>query len=217
MQDTEQKIRVLLADDHRIVLDGLRRVLEETEDMLVIVEAQDGEEAVRLGLRHRPDVAVIDISMPKYDGLEVLKQLLSHHPDMPVIILTMHEEEQYMFRAVEAGAMGYMTKRSAPDLLVQAIRKVHSGKRHLPEEAVQALALRVSQGKSSQNYLDNLSLRELQVLRGIAQGSTNKEIAEMYHLSVKTVDTYRLRLLRKLNLRNNADLSRFALQNRLIN
>jgi DNA-binding NarL/FixJ family response regulator len=214
-RDSNQ-IRVLLADDHSIVLDGLRRIIDDTDDLEVVAEASSGEEALKQAGEKVPDVAVIDISMPGYDGLEVLSHLQTMFPDMAVIILTMHEEEQYMFRSVEAGAMGYITKRSAPDQLVTAIRKVYSGKRYFPEEVVQAMAVRLAQGGAGESPVDLLSMRELQVLRGIAQGYTNKEIAATYHLSVKTVDTYRSRLLKKLNLRNNADLSRFAYQNNLI-
>ena len=209
-------IRVLLADDHSIVLDGLRRIIEDCDDMEVAAEASDGAEALRLALDDPPDVAVIDISMPGYDGLEVVEELLSHYPKLPIIILTMHEDEQYVFRAVEAGAMGYITKRSASEQLVTAIRKVRSGRRFLPEDIAEALALRLVKGAKRGSPLDSLSTRELQVLKRLAQGQTNQEIAAAYYLSVKTVDTYRLRILKKLNLRNNAELSRFAMQHRII-
>ena len=163
-----------------------------------------------------PDVAVIDISMPGMDGLEVVQQLHTFYPHKPILILTMHEEAQFVVRAIEAGAMGYITKQSAPEQLVEAIRKVHAGSRYLTEDAVEMLALRVARGTSDRSPLDSLSTRELQVLRRLALGHTNREIAAAYNISVKTVDTYRLRLLKKLNLRNNAELSRFAIQNRLI-
>jgi len=209
-------IKVLLADDHSIVREGLRRIVEESEDMEVIAEAADGREAIRQVLRKAPDVAVIDISMPDLDGLEVVNRLRTDCPELPIIILTMHEEEQYVVRAIEAGAMGYITKRSAPEQLVAAIRKVMAGGRYLTEEAVELLALRVARGTNARSPLDTLSMRELQVLRRLALGHTNREIAESYHISIKTVDTYRSRLLKKLNLRNNAELSRFAIQNRII-
>ena len=209
-------IKVLLADDHSIVRDGLRRIVEESEDMEVIAEAADGREAIRKVRRRAPDVAVIDISMPDLDGLEVVSRLNADYPGLPIIILTMHEEEQYVVRAIEAGAMGYITKRSAPEQLVNAIRKVIGGGRYLTDEAAEMLALRVARGKNARSPLDTLSTRELQVLRRLAMGHTNREIGESYAISVKTVDTYRSRLLKKLNLRNNAELSRFAIQNRLI-
>jgi len=209
-------IKVLLADDHSIVRAGLRRIVEESGDMEVIAEAQDGKEALVQIQKEQPDVAVIDISMPGLDGLEVTAQLRAGYPKLPVIILTMHEEEQYVIRAIEAGAMGYITKRSAPEQLVNAIRKVNSGSRYLSAEATDLLALRVARGSQGQSILDSLSTRELQVLRRLAMGHTNREIASEYGISIKTVDTYRFRLLKKLNLRNNAELSRFAIQNRLI-
>jgi DNA-binding NarL/FixJ family response regulator len=209
-------IKVLLADDHSIVREGLRRIVEESGDMEVVAEASDGKEAIRQIRKRRPDVAVIDISMPETDGLEVLQQLQPEYSKLPILILTMHEEQQYVVRAIEAGARGYITKKSAPEQLVEAIRKVYTGSLYISEEAAEALALRVAKGTSGQSPLDLLSTRELQVLRRLAMGHTNREIAENYNISIKTVDTYRLRLLKKLSLRNNAELSRFAIQNRLI-
>ncbi len=209
-------IKVLLADDHSIVRAGLRRVVEESGDMQVVAEADDGREAIQLVKEKDPDVAVIDISMPGLDGLEVISQLQSRHPDLPILVLTMHEEGQYVVRAIQAGAMGYLTKQSAPEQLVTAIRKIHEGQRYITDEAAESLALRVAKGSDGKSPLDSLSMRELQVLRRLAMGQTNREIALAYHISIKTVDTYRARLLKKLGLRNNAELSRFAMQNQLI-
>jgi len=209
-------IRILLADDHSIVRGGLRRLIEDSGDMEVVAEAADGREAIQQVHQIMPDVAVIDISMPGVDGLEVVSRLRLSHPKLPILILTMHEEEQYVVRAIEAGAKGYITKRSAPELLVKAIRKVHAGGRFLTDAAAEALALRLGRGAQGGLPLDSLSTREIQVLRHLALGKTVREIAEAYNLSTKTVDTYRARLLKKLNLRNNAELSRFALQNRLV-
>lgn len=209
-------IKVLLADDHSIVRAGLRRIVEESGDIEVVAEADDGREAIQLAQKTDPDVAVIDISMPGLDGLEVISQLQAVQPQLPILVLTMHEEGQYVVRAVQTGAMGYITKQSAPEQLVKAIRKVHAGQRYLTDEAAEALALRVARGTDGQSPLDSLSMRELQVLRRLAMGQTNREIARSYHISIKTVDTYRSRLLKKLNLRNNAELTHFAIQNRLI-
>lgn len=210
-------IKVLLADDHKIVREGLRRIIEESGDMTVVAEASEGNEAIQKTLKFRPDVAVVDIAMPPgMDGLEVVSRLKSHVPKLPVLILTMHDEDQYVVRAVEAGAMGYVTKQSAPEQLVDAVKKLHSGGRYLTEKASEALALRVLRGDSKKSAADSLSMRELQVLRKLALGQTNHEIAESYHISVKTVDTYRSRILKKLSLRNNAELSRFAIKNRIV-
>ncbi|MGD8834304.1 MAG: response regulator transcription factor [Desulfobacteraceae bacterium] len=209
-------IKVLLADDHSIVLAGLRRLVEESEQMEVVAVAVDGREAIQKIRKLQPDVAVIDLSMPEIDGLEVINQIHPEYPDLPIIVLTMHAENQYVVRAIEAGAMGYITKQSAPEHLVHAIVKVNSGSRYLTEDAAESLVLRVAKGSRNQSPLDTLSTRELQVLRRLALGHTNREIASAYNISIKTVDTYRFRLLKKLNLRNNAELSRFAIQNGLI-
>ena len=209
-------IRVLLADDHSIVREGLRKVLEDDEDIKVIAEAPDGETAFDKAMEEKPDVAVIDISMPGMDGLEVVSRMAAYCEEIPVLILTMHEEEQYVIRAIEAGAMGYVTKQSAPEQLVAAVKKIHAGGRYLTEKASEALALRVIRGNKNMSLTESLSMRELQVLRKLATGSTNREIAMAYNISVKTVDTYRSRILKKLNLRNNAELSRYAMQNKLV-
>jgi DNA-binding NarL/FixJ family response regulator len=209
-------IKVLLADDHSIVRAGLRRIVEESGDMEVIAEAADGRQALTLVEQTAPDVAVVDISMPGLDGLEVISRLQEQNPQLPILVLTMHEEGQYVVRAIQAGAMGYITKQAAPEQLVKAIRKVYAGNRYLTDEAAEALALRIAKGSNGQSPLESLSMRELQVLRRLAMGHTNREIARAYHISIKTVDTYRARLLKKLDLRNNADLSRFAIQNHLI-
>jgi two-component system, NarL family, invasion response regulator UvrY len=209
-------IRVLLADDHSLVRSGLRRLVEGAGDMEVVAEAADGREAIRKTKETSPDVVVVDISMPGLDGLEVIRHLLHDHPKLPVLVLTMHEEEQYVVRALAAGARGYLTKRSAAEQLLSAIRKTHSGGRYLGETASEALASRMAKGTGSDSPLDTLSDREIQVLRGLALGKSNREIAESYAISVKTVDTYRYRLLKKLDLRNNAELTRFAIRNRVV-
>ncbi|MBI5524607.1 MAG: response regulator transcription factor [Desulfarculus sp.] len=208
-------IRVLLADDHSIVRAGLRRLLEDAGDMEV-VEAADGRQALKLARENPLDVVVMDISMPGLDGLEAIQRLKEQRPGLPVLVLTMHEEEQYVVRCLAAGARGYLTKRGAPEQLVNAIRKVLAGGRFLSDEVAEALAVRVARGQEQQSPVESLSNRELQVLRSLALGQTNREIAQTYNLSVKTVDTYRFRLLKKLNLRNNAELSLFAMQQGLI-
>ena len=139
-------IRVLLADDHSIVRAGLRRLIADAGDMEVVVEADDGRQAIAEALRLKPDVAVVDLSMPGLDGLEVINRLHEQAPELPVLVLTMHEEEQYVVRSLAAGARGYITKRSAPEQLVGAIRKVHAGGRYLSEEVAEALAVRVARG-----------------------------------------------------------------------
>lgn len=213
---SSKTIRVLLADDHSIVRAGLRRIIEESGDIKVIAEAADGRQAIRQIRKMLPDVAVIDISMPEVDGLEVIRVISAEFPGLPLLMLTMHVEHQYVIRAIEAGAMGYITKQSAPEQLDRAIRNLYSGSRFISPEAAEALAVKVAKGKDDKDLIDTLSTRELQVLRHLALGKTNREIAVIYHISIKTVDTYRFRLLKKLNLRNNAEISRFAIQHHLI-
>lgn len=210
-------IRVLLADDHSIVRAGLCRIVEESESMEVVAEASNGREAIQKARETEIDVAVVDISMPGLDGLEVSSRLQSEFEGkLPVIILTMHEEDQYVVKAIDSGAKGYITKRSAPERLVEAISQVYDGGRYFSARAAEVLALHLAKGDGAKSPLDSLSTRELQVLRRLALGHTNREIAEGFGISIKTVDTYRLRLLKKLNLRNNAELSLFAIQNNLI-
>jgi DNA-binding NarL/FixJ family response regulator len=209
-------IKVLLADDHAIVRAGLRRLVEESGDIAVIAEAADGREAISLAQEREPDVAVIDLTMPGLDGIEVISQLKLYCPKLPVLVLTMQEEEQFVVRSLKAGAQGYITKQSAPEQLVKAIRKVYAGGGYLSETAAEALALHAARGTAGRSLLASLSNREIEVLRRLACGRTNREIAAAFGISIKTVDSYRLRLLKKLNLRNNAELTRFAIQHRLI-
>ncbi|MHB8765668.1 MAG: response regulator [Deferrisomatales bacterium] len=209
-------IRVVLVEDHCLVRAGLRRLIDdECEDIAVIGEASDGRAGLEQIRATRPDVAVIDLAMPGFDGFELLDLVREAAPEVPVLVLTMHEEGQYAVRAIEKGAKGYLTKRSAPEQFLAAIRRIHDGGRYLTEAAAEALAVNLA-GDQGRSELDELSSRELQVLRRLALGQTNREIAETLNISVKTVDTYRLRLLKKLNLRNNADLSRFAIKHGLV-
>jgi two-component system invasion response regulator UvrY len=209
-------IKVLLADDHAIVRAGLRRLVEESGDLAVVAEAADGREAIRLAQEQELDVAVIDLTMPGLDGLEVISQLRLYCPQLPILVLTMQEEGQFVVRALEAGAKGYITKQSAPEQLVKAIRKVYGGGGYLSETAAEALALHAARGTTGRSLLASLSNREIEVLRRLASGWTNREIATAFGISIKTVDAYRQRLLKKLNLRNNSELTRFAIQHRLI-
>ena len=170
-------IKVLLADDHSIVRGGLARIVKDSGDIEVVAEAADGQEAIEQVHRTLPDVAIIDISMPGLDGLEVIGQLRQYYPKLPILILTMHEEEQYVVRAIGAGANGYITKRSAPEQLVNAIRKVHAGGRYLSDSAAESLAQHMATGPRNRTPLDTLSNREIQVLRHLALGHTVREIA----------------------------------------
>lgn len=209
-------IRILLADDHMLVRAGLKRVLEEAIDIEVIAEATNGKEAFNEFEEVRPDVAVVDISMPVMDGLDTCKQIRSSYPDARILILTVHPEEQYALRFFRAGALGYITKGSSAKELYKAVRLVAKGQRYLSEESKQPILSQLLDRKDSLVSLESLSDREIQVLCLIARGSKMKEISTELNLSVKTVETYRSRILLKLYLRNNADIIRFAIQNGLV-
>lgn len=209
-------IKVLIAYDHDLLRAGLRRIVQDGSNLEVVAEATDSREAIQQIRKTSPDVAVIDTSMPGPDGLEVLRQVHHYFPQMPILILTMHEEEQNLVREFAAGAKGYLTKRSAPAQLLKAIRKLYGGGECHSDAAAESLALRMASGFRGRFPIDSLSNREIQVLRHLALGQTVREIAEAYNLSHKTVGTYRFRLLKKLNLRNNVEISRFAIQNRLV-
>ena len=209
-------IKVLLADDHDIVRAGLRRVVEESGEIAVVAETSDGRQVIGMVKEVCPDVVVVDISMPTLDGFEVISQLHSQYPQVPALVLSMHEEEQYVVRAIGLGAKGYISKRSAPEQLVSAIKKLHSGGFYLSESAAESVAFRLARGNREKSLLDTLSNREVQVLRLLAMGRSVREIAESYTLSAKTVNTYRFRLMQKLSIRNVTELTRFAIRNKLI-
>lgn len=208
-------IRVLLADDHNLVRAALVRIVEDSGGMKVVAEAADGREAIRKVHQTRPDVAVLEIFMPGMDGLEAVRRLRKAYPKLPILILTRHEEQQYAVRAIGAGANGYLSKHSSPEQLVRAVHQVYGGGRYLSEAAGESLAQHLADGPLRRSPLDSLSNREIQVLRHLALGHTVREVAQAHHLSINTVNCHRLRLMRKLNLRNNSELSLFALQNHL--
>ncbi len=209
-------IRVVIADDHALVREGLRRILEEPVDLTVVGEAADGRAAVEQVRRLHPDVLVLDLSMPGKDGLDVVKELAARRSPTRILILTIHNEEHYALRALRAGAHGFLYKGAGTEELLKAVRAVARGLRYLPPEFERAFAERYVQPKARGSPAEALSDRELQVLRLLASGYTNREIAAKLHISVKTVDTHRRNILKKLNLRNNADLARFALKHGLI-
>lgn len=208
------KINVLIADDHAIVRQGLKQILSETEDMLVTGEADDGAEALNLARQQPWDVFLLDVSMPNRNGIDTLKQLKKEFPRLPVLILSMHPEEQYAVRALKAGASGYLTKQSAPEQLVNAIRQVASGKKYLSPAVAQQLADAISEDTEKSPH-ERITDREYQVLKLIAAGKTLTQIAETLNLGVATVSTYRARLLEKMGLRSTAELIRYGLEHGL--
>jgi two-component system invasion response regulator UvrY len=208
-------IRVLICDDHTIVREGLMQILAETQDIVGAGEACTGQEVLERVDSEDYDVVLLDISMPGANGLEVLKQIKSSHPKLPVLILTMHAEEHYAVRALRAGAAGYLTKGSAADELIGAIRKVASGGRYLSESLAEQLALELLEERG-RPAREALSDREYEVMCLLARGRTVTEIGEQLNLSVKTISTYRARILDKLSLRNNAEIVYYALKEGII-
>ena len=208
-------IRVLIADDHAVVRQGLRQILEDTREMLVAGEATNGQEVLAKVRAELWDVVVLDISMPDQSGLDILKQLRVEQPSLPVLVLSMYPEDQYAMRVLKAGGSGYLTKESAPDELVKAVRKVVSGGRYVSSFLAERLAFEIGADPSKLPH-ETLSDREFQVLRLIAAGKSVSEIAAELFLSVKTISTYRARLLVKMNLGTNAELIQYAIQNHLI-
>lgn len=209
-------IKVLLVDDHALIRDGLRRLLQDCPDIQVVGEANDGQEALRLLPQLRPDVTVMDLSMPGLDGIEATKRILTEGLNTRVLILTMHANEEYAVRVLQAGARGFVGKGAPSQEVVAAIRKVAAGGCYLPIALSEALPKRYARKGAGDSPLETLSDRELQVLKRLAEGRTSKEIGQDLHISTKTVDTYRARLLSKLELETTADLIRFALRHGVI-
>ncbi len=207
-------IRVLIADDHAIVRQGLRQILSDTADLTVAGEAENGVQAVQLVRSGEWDVVLMDVSMPDRNGIDALKIIKKEFPRLPVLILSMYPEEQYAIRALKAGAAGYLTKQSAPELLVTAIRQVASGKKYVSPSLAEELANAIGEDSERPPH-EKLSDREYQTLCMIASGKTPTEIAEALNLRVKTVSAYRARLLEKMNLRNNAELTHYGLKHGL--
>ncbi len=208
-------IRVLIVDDHTILRRGLSQIIAETDDMEVGGEAESGAQAVKLARAENFDVVLLDISMPDRNGMDTLKQLKKEKPKLAVLMLSMHPEEHYAMRALKAGASGYLTKQSAPALLVTAIRQVASGRKYVSSELAEELARTVGDESDRQRH-ETLSDREYETLRLMASGKTLTEIAAEMSLSVKTVSVYRARLLEKMQLKNNAELTYYALKHKLV-
>jgi DNA-binding NarL/FixJ family response regulator len=208
-------MRILIADDHPLVRQGLRQVLEAAEDLAVAGEAKDGNDAVALASRVAWDVAVVDYNMPGKGGVELVKELRRRFPDRAVLVLSMYPEDRYALRLLRAGAAGYLNKESAPEELVGALRKVAAGGRYVSAALGEKLALAVSGGDEAPLY-EKLSDREYQIMWLIASGKTVGDIARQLFLSPNTVSTYRTRILKKINVRNNAELMRYAIRHQLV-
>ena len=208
-------IKVLIADDHNLVRKGLKRILLDTEWIAAVDEAKDSQEAVLKVSSKEYDVVLLDISFPGRSGIDTLKQLRCLKPKLPVLILSMHPEEQYAVRSIRAGASGYLTKESAPEELIEAIRRVTTGRKYITSSLAERLAMGTEE-QSEEPLHKSLSDREYQVMCMIGSGKTVKEIAEALSLSVKTISTHRVRILRKMRMKNNAHLTHYAIKQGLV-
>lgn len=212
------QIRLLLADDHTILRAGLRSLLENEPDMRVVGEAEDGRAAVKLACELQPDIIIMDIAMPSLNGLEATRQVRQNCPSVKVLILTMYENEEYIRQALAFGAMGYLLKDATASELIHAVRAIHKGEAVLSPPVTRLVV---------ENYLrwgdiqkdhsaDGLSPREREILQLIAEGNTNKQIAEILSLSIKTIQTHRMNLMSKLGIHDRADLIKYAIQRKII-
>lgn len=207
--------RILIVDDHAIVREGLKQILAEVDDLTVAGEADCSRYALQMARREPWDLVLMDISMPDRNGLETLELMKKEHPGIQVLMLSMHRETQYAVRALKTGAAGYLNKQSAPDQLIDAIRLVASGKKYISPEVAQELASQVSGERDGLPH-EGLSNREYQTLCMIASGLPVSAIADQLALSVKTISMYRARLLKKMQLKNNAELTHYAIKQGLL-
>lgn len=208
-------IRILVADDHAVVREGIKQILAGEEDMVVEDEAETGQEVLRKVTEKEFDLILLDLSMPGRSGLEILEDIKVMQPKPPVLVLTMHPEEQYAVRVLRAGAAGYLTKASAPQELISAIRKVTRGGKYVTVSLAEKLALALDAGAEKPSH-EKLSNREYQVLLMLASGKSVSEVAEELCLSAKTISTYRTRLLAKMGMKKNAELTVYAVKNKLL-
>jgi DNA-binding NarL/FixJ family response regulator len=208
-------IRLLVADDHAVVRSGIRHVIQETGDIVVADEAASGAEVLEKAAKGAFEVILLDISMPGRGGLDVLKELRLRNTGAAVLVLSIYPEEQYAVRALRSGAAGYLTKESAPEELIAAIRKVASGGKYVSAAMAERLATTLATPASGLLH-EQLSDREYQIMCMMASGKTQTQIAEELSLSVKTIGTYRARILAKTGLRSNAEITRYALENKLV-
>lgn len=216
----EKKLRILLGDDHAVLRAGLRVLLNLEEDIEVVGEAADGEEVVEMVEKILPDLVLLDLTMPKLSGLECIERILEKHPTINILVLTMHDDDEYMKAVIRAGGKGYVLKKAADVELLSAIRTVSRGELYIYPPMAAALLYQMvgPQTPEIKEKKDKgLSEREREVLKYLALGHTNHDIAELLHISVKTVETYKTRVMEKLDLRKRAELVRYAMENGIIN
>ena len=213
-----QKIRILLVDDHVILRDGIKALLEKRDNIEVVAEASDGREAISKVAQFRPDVVVLDISMPLMDGLEATRQMLKEDPGIKILVLTMYDDEEYFFQLLRAGVSGYVTKKTASRELVSAIEAVYEGESFFcPSMAKHLLSdyLRLDKTTDRMGQVE-LTPREREVVKLIAEGHTNQQIADLLHRSIKTIESHRSNILRKLDIHDTIELVKYAVRKKLI-
>jgi DNA-binding NarL/FixJ family response regulator len=208
-------IRIVIADDHEIVRAGLKQIIADDSDMEVTGESNNGENLIELVKKNEYDVVLLDLKMSGLSGIEAIKYIKAIKPELPIIVLSMHAEDQYAVRTIKAGASGYLTKETAAENLVNAIRKVVSGGKYISSTLAETLADTLAGGGTTRPH-ELLTDREFQVMCMIASGKTVSEIASELFLSVKTISTYRQRLLEKMNMKNNSELTHYVIKNNLL-
>lgn len=209
-------IRILIADDHPILRQGIVKILSGAPEFIVVGEAQNAKEVIEFIRKDTCDIIILDITMPDRNGLDVLEQIKRERPDTGVLILSVHKEDIYARQAFKSGASGYMTKESAPDELINAVRIISSGRKYVSSAFAEKLLFDTEQKSDERPLHERLSNRELQIMLMIARGETPKSIAEKLFISVKTVNTYRDRILDRMAMKTNADITRYAVLNKLI-
>jgi len=209
-------LHILIADDHGIVRSGIRMLIDRQDGMRVVAEAEDGLQAVDLAQSTRPDVAILDVSMPRMTGLQAAREIRSRAPDTSVLLLSMHDDERYFFDAVDVGAAGYVLKRAADTDLIDAIQAVARGEQFVSPDTERAAIKEWLDGSREERLEDPLTPRELDVVKLIAEAHTNKQIAEALHVSEKTVESHRANVLSKLGMRDRVELVRYAIRRGLV-
>ena len=212
---SEKKIRILLVDDHAVVRAGYRMLLKNSEDIEVVAEADSGERACKAFADLKPDVVVMDLSMPGIGGLEAIRRIIARDTNAKILVFSMHEDTVFVEQALQAGAQGYLTKSSAPEILVEAIKELAAGRSHIDSEIVQRLAIQKSRGKDSP--FSGLSTREFEIFCLLAEGLNTSEIAKRLSLSYKTVANYSTQIKSKLNVSTIAELARLAIRHNIVN
>jgi DNA-binding NarL/FixJ family response regulator len=209
-------LHILIADDHGIVRSGIRMLIDRQQGMKVIAEAEDGIKAVELAQSSKPDVAILDVSMPRMTGLQAAREIKLRAPDTSVLLLSMHDDERYFFDAVDVGASGYVLKRAADTDLIDAIQAVARGEQFVSPDTERAVIKEWLDGSRDERLEDPLTPRELDVVKLIAEAHTNKQIAEALHVSEKTVESHRANVLSKLGMRDRVELVRYAIRRGLV-